>query len=254
MLTWSAKRRLLYLAIVAATLGLIGLAIVATSQPVPTCSDGKQNQDEVGVDCGGVCAQVCPKEIEPIKTLWTRIFAVAPGKYDVAAYVENPNQNHAAVSLKYIVKVWDKENLLINTRRGEAYLNPGEQFILFEPRVDVGERVPDRALFELVEAPVWQKVDKDKPQLSLRRKGYTTDPTPRFTAEVINQSLSSIEDIQVVAVLSGSDENAIAISSTVIDRLDKDAAQEIVFTWPEPLVGTPVFFDLYPHFDLRKLP
>ncbi len=26
----------------------------------PTCSDGVQNQDETGVDCGGVCAAVCP--------------------------------------------------------------------------------------------------------------------------------------------------------------------------------------------------
>ena len=26
----------------------------------PTCSDGIKNQDEVGIDCGGICGQVCP--------------------------------------------------------------------------------------------------------------------------------------------------------------------------------------------------
>ena len=34
-------------------------AIAGTSLPIETCSDGIQNQDETGVDCGGVCGNVC---------------------------------------------------------------------------------------------------------------------------------------------------------------------------------------------------
>lgn len=31
------------------------------ADPVPTCSDGIQNQDETGIDCGGVCPDTCPE-------------------------------------------------------------------------------------------------------------------------------------------------------------------------------------------------
>ena len=34
-------------------------------EPVETCSDGIQNQDETGIDCGGTC-QACPVECENI--------------------------------------------------------------------------------------------------------------------------------------------------------------------------------------------
>lgn len=36
-------------------------ALAGTALPIETCSDGIQNQDETGIDCGGVCAP-CPPE------------------------------------------------------------------------------------------------------------------------------------------------------------------------------------------------
>ena len=253
MLTWSAKRRLLYFLGTVILILLVGFVAVSNYRPMASCFDGKQNQDERGVDCGGNCAQVCPTEIQPIKTLWTRLLAVGQDKYDAAALLENPNPAHLAAKIKYIVKVWDKNNLLINTRRGEAILNPLEQFVIFESRIDVGEREPDRVIFELTEPPVWQRVEKDKPQLDLERGAFVNDPTPRLVAKITNRSLSLVDNITVVAVLSGADENALAVSSTLVESLAPDESREVVFTWPTPLPEPPVFFDLYSQYDLRTI-
>ncbi len=38
-------------------------AVAGTSLPIPTCSDGIMNQDETGIDCGGVCA---PCDVPPV--------------------------------------------------------------------------------------------------------------------------------------------------------------------------------------------
>ena len=38
---------------------LFSLSLYFYFKPQPSCSDGKQNQNEQGVDCGGVCVQEC---------------------------------------------------------------------------------------------------------------------------------------------------------------------------------------------------
>ena len=38
----------------------------------PTCFDGKKNQDERGIDCGGVCALVCLADAKTVVPIWSR--------------------------------------------------------------------------------------------------------------------------------------------------------------------------------------
>ncbi len=59
---------LVFVALVAVALPMAGCGDDATcnqnnnGQAGPTCSDGIQNGDEVGVDCGGLCAARCPMD------------------------------------------------------------------------------------------------------------------------------------------------------------------------------------------------
>jgi hypothetical protein len=47
-----------------------GILTPATCSPVPTCSDKEKNGDELGVDCGGSCLQVCaPCDMEDHRKL-----------------------------------------------------------------------------------------------------------------------------------------------------------------------------------------
>ena len=57
-ISWAAKKQLTYLLFaLVAVAGLI--AAIWLNITAPSCTDGKQNQDEQGIDCGGVCAKEC---------------------------------------------------------------------------------------------------------------------------------------------------------------------------------------------------
>ena len=56
-----------------------------------TCRDGKQNQEEDGVDCGGPCSLICDAQSATPIVSWVRFFKIQDGFYNVASFVENPN-------------------------------------------------------------------------------------------------------------------------------------------------------------------
>ena len=64
------------------------------TRPDPTCFDKVQNQDETGVDCGGVCAAECAVTYNP-ESLGIVDTTFVPGGdkdvYDVVAKIHNPN-------------------------------------------------------------------------------------------------------------------------------------------------------------------
>lgn len=250
-LAWSAQRRLVYLLLVLTVL-LVSVGVFwYTRQPAPTCSDGKLNQDELDVDCGGVCARVCPFEVKPVRELWSRIFKLEGGRYDEVTFVRNPNREFAARNFGYRVRIFDENDVLLTTRIGTAYLNPGESLPLFHTRLEVGSRTPRRAVFEITDEPVWQRRSaSEAPELKVNYKNFVNEPTPALTAEVVNDSLADLRDITVVGMLADEEGNVIAVSSTLIERLDKGEKKEIVFTWPRPLPVVPTFNYFYPHYEL----
>lgn len=254
MLSWSVRRRLIYLAIALCVVAIVVLATFIIFQKPPSCSDGKRNQDEVGVDCGGSCSKVCAAEIVPLKILWSRLFDLGPGKYDAAALVKNPNLKHAAGKINYIFRFWDENNLLINSQSGTAYANPKEDLVIFASRVDVGKKVPARVSFELVGTPVWEKIGQTPPELTFSNKRFANEPFPHLVATIRNDSIISINGVDVYAILSDSNQNALAVSSTYIDELPASESREVSFTWPSPFKDGISFIDLASHFDWRQLP
>lgn len=254
MPSWRVKRRLIYFFIFLAAVSAVVLFFYLAYRPAPSCFDGKQNQDELGVDCGGVCAKVCSFEVRDLKIIWARVFKTAPDRYDVASLVENPNLRHAVGVFKYNFKIFDEDNLLVYVRSGETFLNPAEQFVIFESRLDLGKRLPARATMEMAEPPLWQKVDRKTPKLIFSTRLFSNEPAPRLLATVANPTLINLRDVTVAALLSGGEGNALAVSSTLVEELPAGGSAELVFTWPRPLAAAPAAFDYFPHFDLRKLP
>ena len=70
MISWSKKRQIIYLALV------VGFFIFVTTvflffllYETPTCFDGKQNQEEIGIDCGGPCVRLCVFQVEELSVL-----------------------------------------------------------------------------------------------------------------------------------------------------------------------------------------
>lgn len=250
MASWSRRRQFSYFLLLVVLVAAGAAGAFFWYRPTPSCADGRQNQGELGVDCGGVCQAVCLHEVLPLKVAWTRIFTVVDGVYEVAALLTNPNPNLLATKVPYVIRLVDENNILITLKRGETFLNPRETFAVFASGFDVGRRKPARAFLEFDPAPNWQRAQDTSPTLVVKKEPFTNEPSPRLAIELSNDSRQTWENVQLSVVLSDRDHNAFAASATVIERLAAGETGKAVFTWPKPFADQPMFIDVYPHLRL----
>src|SRR3989338_2125266 len=106
---WSRRRKRIILALIFFILiVLIGLPIFFLFYRAPTCFDGKQNGDEIGVDCGGSCRLLCTAQSLPLILKGDpRVLEVAENTFEIVALIENPNANGEIYRARYIFKLYD---------------------------------------------------------------------------------------------------------------------------------------------------
>jgi hypothetical protein len=244
-LGWARQRQLNYFLTVLGFFVVVGLVIFFIYKPAPSCFDGKLNQDEQGVDCGGVCSLACTGQIRPLKISWVRPLKVTNGWYDLVARVENLNTTLGNRNLPYNLSVYDTDNVLITTRSGSTFVNPNDVFLIFESRVDTGERIVGKVFLEFPTSTPWERVSPVEKDLYIERREFSNEPRPILHLSVGNSSLLPYSDIQVVTVLSDINNNTFAASKTIVDSLGSNSRKEVYFTWPRPFSAEPSYVDSY---------
>ncbi len=254
-MTWGLKRQIFYVIILILFIAAFAFLISYPAlNKAPTCTDYKHNGDETGVDCGGSCARACTAELEELSVIWARSFRVVPGRYNAVAYITNHNKNAAVKKINYRFRFGDANNVYIGKRDGSTFVSPGGNFAVFESAIGIGNSVPVYTTFEFTEAPQWLQVPQEKiNQLrvlvsNIELKDETT--APRLTASVRNNSLFTIKNLGVVAILYEAGGNAISTSRTYLEQLAPLQTRNIYFTWPEPFGSPVVEKELIPIFDV----
>lgn len=250
-MSWGTKRRNFILFIVALVI-LTPLAFIIffmVYEP-PSCTDGKHNGNEEGVDCGGSCPLICSEEaIDPI-VLWKRYFPVSPGFYNVIAMVENPNPSAGLEEVSYSFKLFDNKNVLLSERRGKTKIHPKTTVPIMESALNTGALVPRIVTFELEGDLVWSR---DLPVQSTlvvsNQEIIDEDTSPRINATVKNLSLETFKDVDVIAIVYDNRDNAIGSSSTYIPSIGKDQSMDIVFTWPQPFTAPVTRIEVIPVYE-----
>jgi len=250
-MSWARKRQIMYLSLIILVVASIAGAYWYWRLPLPACNDGVKNQDEAGVDCGGICSEirVCTNQILPLAIWWTRIMETNPYQYDVAALVENQNREYGVKKVKYVFRLYDNTNSLLGERTGETYFNPQEKFVVYEPNLDLGKRQPATASLFFYDYGTWQKIKLDLPKMTFGAKNYTNSPLPKLETTVTNNSLKTLRNAEFMAVLSSVDGNVMAVSQTLIDVLAVGETKSLIFTWPKSFSVEPVGKDIYPKLD-----
>lgn len=229
-LTWSARRQLLYYGVgfvIAA--GVLWWGYNAFFVKAPSCSDGVQNQDERGVDCGGACSLVCVADTKPLTVLWSRAFLTAPSIYTAAAYVNNTNVTAGAQSVRYSFQLFDDQNSLVIEREGVINIPPVKVVPIIETGIYVGNRTVSRALFAFADTPVWRSTQT--PALRITNQELAQDGSS-LTASVVNDTLNDIKKVTVTAVLFDAQGVARGASKSTI-TVPKKGSQLVTFTWPQ---------------------
>lgn len=203
----------------------------------PSCVDNKLNQDETGVDCGGTCDRYCPREVQATRSAWVRAFEVSEGWWSAVAYVENPNFDKQARYAPYRFAVYDKSGVLLLERKGVTFAHREPLLPVFEGRLKIDMGVPFRTTFEWLQELDWYKAPRayevTTEEQNLKKVGLGHD----LEVTIYNRSPEPLRNIEVVAILYDTDENAVAASETLIDLLSARSKKKITFSWPRPFTG-----------------
>jgi hypothetical protein len=172
---------------------------------------------------------------------------VAPGLYNVASYIVNPNAEGEARNVPYKITLYDDQGVFIRETTGVVDIPPHRNTIAFSPAVDVGKRTPARALFELTKAPVWYKsIDRLSP-LVIKDKKYSEDDIgSSLLVEIQNTSTFPINDLDVYTVLYDKAGNAIGFSKTAVDTVPGSGSARAPFTWPVKRNGAVISIEVLP--------
>jgi hypothetical protein len=257
-MTWSLKRQIFYVIVLFLFISVFGFLIIYPSlNDAPTCTDGRKNGDELGIDCGGSCINACLSQADDISVVWARAFRVIPGRYNAVAYIVNHNENLAIQKINYRFRFADANNVYIGKREGSTYVPPAGAFAVFEPGIDIGNSTPVYVTFEFTETPRWLQVSEEKIEqlkvLISKIELTGEDTSPRMSANIRNNSIFNIPNVNVVAILYDRGGNAISTSRTYLSELAPLQNSVINFTWPEPLSAPVVAKEIIPIYDIFSI-
>jgi hypothetical protein len=232
-ISWSFRRKALY----SGTTALVALCIVwliwfKFFDAPPSCMDGRQDADELGVDCGGSCSLLCQSQTQDPTVLWSRAFPSGVNTYTAAAYVKN-NNRAGAHNVHYAFQFFDADSKLVLEKDGVMDIPPIPVVPVVDTGIYTGSRTITRTLFSLSDTPVWVKADQS---ISLPLKVTLQTLTPdgsRLDATIQNNSLTQdYSNLVVAAVLFDAQGIARASSKSLVVSLQHQANQKVVFTWP----------------------
>lgn len=252
-MSWAERRRATILIIIGAVaFAFVVIILIATFYKAPTCTDGAQNGDEQGVDCGGSCAYRCAAQVASASVRFALPLSPFSGRTDIIAYIDNPNASLAAKKAPFTVKLYGPDGMLVASGTGAADLPPASVIPVFIPNLYTGSQPVARAFLTLdAGAQFYEYQDaRTIPQAT----GWVNDGTadaPRIVATLANPSAKPLYDVKVVAaVFDAGTGNAVAASQTVVPSIPPGGTAQAVFTWNAPFAAAAVSVDVKPVIPL----
>ncbi len=250
-MSWGTKRRnsiisVFFIIVVV----LLGTYLFNVLYEAPNCFDGEQNANEAGIDCGGACELMCAHQIiEPI-VHWKRLFEVAPGIYNVVAYVENPNPTAGVLEVPYTFGIYDNQNVLLQSRDGVMKLKPKTILPVIENTLAAGQLKAARVDFDFADNLVWKRMEPEAPVIIVQDEELLDEDTaPRIQAVLQNSDIVAVNNVRLVVIVYDLRDNAIASSSTLVDRIPASGRLPIFFTWPQPFSDSVARFEIIPLYE-----
>lgn len=236
MSVWAERRKQAIIwVIILIIFAVIGIAAWTVLHKPPTCADGKRNQNEAGVDCGGACELMCRHMVEQPIILWQRFFKVSDGIYTAATMIQNPNLNAEARNVPYRIRLYDEDGVTIFERNGYVTLHPKYNFPIIDPGIRTQERVPVRMVFEFTGESIWYRAEEEKNHLSITNDVVLNETSsPRIDAVIHNDSNAVATHVRIAALVYDPEGNVMAASQTVVDNVPAHGTGKVVFSWPNP--------------------
>jgi hypothetical protein len=248
-MTWARRRQITIISLL--TLLVVGILAASTLYFLHTpasCIDGKKNQDETGIDCGGRCTTVCAADIQPATISFVRALTPSAGRTDVIAYLYNPNRNAEAKDTKLTLELFGANHTPTSIGTIKLDVPAFSTIPLFIPRAGDGTAV--EAFLDFASgSPQWTKpagANSARIQPTVRDIILTNGSLPRITATLVNPTARPIVNTTIVATVFDAQGNAIAATQTFVASLPSQGTTPLIFQWNVPFAGVPAREEVLP--------
>ncbi len=217
---------------------VIGTVLFFLFRTTPTCSDGKLNQGEEKIDCGGPC-QKCEEipKIENAQILEKNIILGGSNRYDALAKIKNPNPLFGIENLEYTFSFLDESGKVIAQSEGASFLLPAETKYIFVFNQDLNEK-PSSLDFR-IKSYKWRKFSGyEEPNIVSYQKEFSfVSGGPGFAdlkLKIQNKSGYDFRKITTKAVIRDHQGYPVAINETNNNDVQVNEEREVIFHWSEP--------------------
>jgi hypothetical protein len=209
-----------------------------------TCMDGKQNQDEQDIDCGGVCQTACKEEIvgADLQFKETAFVRGSENRYDVLGKIYNPNGEIGASSFTYEATLLDTTGNVLASHSGKGYILPQENKYILALNLET-PIVPTRASIKISNIE-WARFSgyQEKPIVSIYQKRYSEVTSSAVFGEAYgllsNESPYDFRAIIVQVILRDKLGKPLAFNSTEMNTVRSHENRDFRLVWPSSFPGT----------------
>ena len=252
-MTWADRRKFIIISSIVGVFALIiAVTVIAIVYETPTCTDGKQNADERGIDCGGACMYLCLADVEKPAVRFVRPISPQPGRFDVIAYIDNRNPSLAAKDVRVSVELFDEARQSLGIKSAVIDIPAGATVPLYIPEAYRGTATVAQAFLTIDEASMRFYAPSERHRTPTVQNVETQNSSePRIRAILENPSAYPIYDIRPIATVFDGAGNAIAASQTYLPQLGAQAEADVLFTWNRAFVNPPARVEVLPVTPLR---
>lgn len=239
----SQKKRLVIVGVYLAIFLLVVFGIYYWLKPGPSCFDNIQNQNEEGLDCGGVCAKKCDLAAQQDIAVLGAGFVNSgvANNIDIFGEVSNPNQTLGSGNFEYQFIVKNSADTAIANYSGTGFILPGEKKYILMPNISVQD-IPAKVDLKIGKTQ-WTEANEfyEKPQLNVVYKNYTEISSGvgffEATGLVKNESPFDFSNIKIAVILRDANEKIVTLNSTEMNTVIAGENRDFRVYWPNRFSG-----------------
>ncbi|MEK9173430.1 MAG: hypothetical protein AAB594_02575 [Patescibacteria group bacterium] len=204
-------------------------------KPEASCFDKKKNQNEEGIDCGGVCGNFCfPVDFRPIELVRDPSFLRVDGKHvSLIAEIQNPNGHLATKNFSFEFRVFGESKTPLKIITGESFLYSGEIKTIIAPNIEVDLSKIERVEF-IPATSLWtQDGNFPRPNFKLQNKKTSfLDRNIVTEGNIVSEESQVFAEVEVIAVFKNPARVKVGVSRTVITNFKPDETRNFSIIHP----------------------
>lgn len=221
-----------------------------------TCTDGKQNQDETGIDCGGRCSEYCLADLasQPLLIEETELLPYTATSSDAISTVTNKNTRAALKSAKFTFTVYDQSDSIVDQESGTFSLLPLESHTLSVFGLPVNKNAGARVEFTVTNEEWVALTDfTEAPDIRIVNQQFSLLSGEAGFAEarglVQNRSPYDTRTLTVIVIPRDATGKALSVNKTTLNTVLSGEERDFRLLWPQSFTGTVARTDMQLHFD-----